>query len=366
MMSSPGLLRGMLWLIAGSLPVAAAGPNGLKYAPVPADPLELATGQIQTADSSGREAALQLLTRARGSYALRSAGQAYDLKVAFTVNGSSAESGEIEDWFVPGQGQRWTAKTASGYAFTGIASGGKLYGAGTANVVPLRLQEARGMLLDPVPSAAYAKRAAIRTTTATLQGKTVTCVLLTQARDAAIPTLGRGWEESEECMDPQSGLLMVHSEAPGHYAVYDYTNAPQFGGHVLPSQVTVSEGGRVVSKISVESIAAFTPSDGSLLTPTASMTAGGPTTAMTAAAKISRIHGEGPIAPAMIVRPVCVFGLVTPTGQLVEAHSLQPSDPNSDAAVEDARSIDFSPSIPAGAPPRQHFVFVIEKFLAAQ
>jgi hypothetical protein len=66
----------------------------------------------------------------------------------------------------------------------------------------------------------------------------------------------------------------------------------------------------------------------------------------------------------MTVRTVCVFGLVTPTGQLVEAHSLQPSDPNSQAAVEDAKQIDFSPSEPAGAPPRQHFVFVIQKFVS--
>jgi hypothetical protein len=69
----------------------------------------------------------------------------------------------------------------------------------------------------------------------------------------------------------------------------------------------------------------------------------------------------------MTVRPVCVFGIVTPSGQLVEAHSLQPSDPNSQAAVDDAKLIDFSPSTAVGslpgAPPRQHFVFVIEKFI---
>jgi hypothetical protein len=54
--------------------------------------------------------------------------------------------------------------------------------------------------------------------------------------------------------------------------------------------------------------------------------------------------------------------MVTSTGQLVEAHSLQPSDPNSQAAVEDAKRIDFSPLTAAGVAPEQHFVFVIEKF----
>jgi hypothetical protein len=66
------------------------------------------------------------------------------------------------------------------------------------------------------------------------------------------------------------------------------------------------------------------------------------------------------------VHPVVIFGLVTPAGRLAEAHSLQPADPNSDAALHDAESIDFSPSIRVGAPPQQHFVFVIEKFLSAQ
>jgi hypothetical protein len=56
--------------------------------------------------------------------------------------------------------------------------------------------------------------------------------------------------------------------------------------------------------------------------------------------------------------------MVNSAGQLVEAHSLQPNDPNSDAAVKDAIAIDFSPTTPAGTPPQQHFIFVIEKFVA--
>jgi hypothetical protein len=80
--------------------------------------------------------------------------------------------------------------------------------------------------------------------------------------------------------------------------------------------------------------------------------------------KITRVHAQGPVTAEMTVRPVCVFGLVSSTGQLVEAHSLQPSDPNSQAAVDDARQIDFSPTIPAGAQPQQHFAFVMEKFIS--
>lgn len=87
---------------------------------------------------------------------------------------------------------------------------------------------------------------------------------------------------------------------------------------------------------------------------------------MTSATKVTRVQGQGPFTSTMTLRAVCVFGMVTPTGHLVEAHSLQPSDPNSQAAVEDAMKIDFSPQTPAGAPRRQHFAFVIEKFIAQQ
>jgi hypothetical protein len=161
-------------------------------------------------------------------------------------------------------------------------------------------------------------------------------------------------------------LLQVHSEAPGRYALYDYSSAPQLNGRTLPRSVTITEAGRVVSKISVESLQSFTASDPALFIPTAAMKAKGQAVAMTSATKLSRVQGQGPFTSGATLRPVCVFGIVTPTGNLVEAHALQPSDPNSQAAVEDAKKIDFSPLTPAGAPPSQHFVYVIEKFIIQQ
>lgn len=355
-----------------ALALTAFGQNSARTAPVPRDPLELATGQIQAANTpADRETALQLLGRARGNFALRTARQGYDLKVSFTAdsNGETNYDGawEMEDQFVPKQGHRWTATTASGYTTTSIATaGGEIYGDGTASAVPLRLHEARGVLFDPLQSPAYADHGSIRTAMATFHGATVTCLLLSRSRNTANRGSGRDWEEAEECIDPQSGLLQVHSEAPGRYASYDYSDAPQFGGHILPRSVTITEGGRVVSKISVESMQGITASDPSLFVPTDAMKAKGPAVAMTSATKVSRIQGQGPFTSAVTLRPVAVFGMVTPAGHLVEAHALQPSDPNSQAAVEDAKKIDFSPMTPAGSPPGQHFVFVIEKFVVSQ
>src|SRR5277367_4473056 len=253
------IFKGMLWLIVESaLPLVGFGQSAPKIAPVPSDSLELVAGQVQVAGPASRKAILDLLYRARNTYALRVAGQGYDLKVNFAVDslGQTDYDGawEMEDLFVPGQGLHWTAKIAAGYTITGISAHGEQYGEGTSSAVPLRLQEARGLLFDPLPSVAYASRESIRTSTATFRGAPVTCVLLSSSKKAATPALGRGWEESEECIDPQSGLLQLHSEAPGRYAVYDYSNAPLLGGHMLPRSVTVTEAGKVVSKISVETL----------------------------------------------------------------------------------------------------------------
>ena len=170
--------KGMLWLIAvAALSLAAFGQNPPRIAPVPSDPLELVTGQIQVVDTpASREAILQLLARARNSYALRSAGHGYDLKVTFTVNsgGQTEYDGawEMEDMFDPQQGLRWTAKAAAGYTTTQISSNQTFYGEGTASTIPLRLHEARAALFDPIPSSGNADRALIRTSTASFQRRT--------------------------------------------------------------------------------------------------------------------------------------------------------------------------------------------------
>lgn len=372
MVSSWGLPWRVLRLIAvGGLPLLVFGQNAPKMAPVPADPLELVTGPVQrVATPAERDTALQLLDRAHDNFALRSAGTAYDLKVGFTVDsrGQTNYDGvwEMENLYAPGKGTRWTAKAAAGYVTTVIYSHEKSYAEGTASAIPLRLQEARGLLIDPLPSAEYADRGSIRTSAATFHGAPVTCILLGRSRSSVNPAIGRGWEESEDCIDPESGLLQVHSQAPGRYVVYDYSNTAQLSGRVLPQTVTVLEAGKVVSRISVEGLQEISAPDPSLFAATASMKAGGQGIAITGATKISRTHGQAPFTSAMTIRPVCVFGVVTSTGQLVEAHSLQPSDPNSEMALADARSIDFSPSIASGAPAEQHFVFIIEKFVSAQ
>lgn len=363
---------GMLRLLAaGGLALAAFGQSAPRTAPVPRDPLELVNGPIQIADSAARrDAVLHLLARARESYDLRKAGVAYQLKVSFTTNsgGQTEYDGawQMEDVFDPQQGHRWTAKAAGGFAATRISAKNTHFGDATASVIPLRLHEARAALLGPIPSARNVARGAIRTSTATFNGVPVTCVLLAGPETPATATLGRAWEETEVCIDPQSGLLQMQSQVPGRYYSYDYTNAPQLGNYRLPAKVKVTEAGKTVSEITVESLRQIPAADASLFVPSQRMKAKGPAVALAGAQKISFDSGTIPADSGATSQPVCVFGLVTPSGQLVEAHSLQPSDPNSAAAVEAAKHMSFfTPAVP-GARQQQHFVFVIERFAPAQ
>jgi hypothetical protein len=328
-------------------------------------------GSIQVVSTpAGRVAVGQLLARARDSYALRTAGHGYDVKVTFTVNseGQTDYDGawEMEDLFDSQLGLRWTAKAAAGFQATRISSHGTSYGEGTGSTIPLRLQEARAALFDPIPSDANIKRESIRTSAAAFNGAKLTCILLSGLATTPTEVAGRRWEETEECIDPQSGLLQIHSQVPGRYYAYDYTNAPRSGDHVLPRKVMVSEAGKIVSTISVESLAEIVGADPGLFVPTAGMKTVRGAIALGTAQKILTVSPQGPGTSDSTIHTVCVFGLVTASGQLVEAHSLQPSDPNSQAALEAVKRMTLTAPGTRRAQPEQHFVFVIERFVPSE
>ena len=268
---------------------------------------------------------------------------------------------EMEEIFIPKYGTRWTAKAAAGYTTTQISADNQHYGDGTSSTIPLRLHEARAALLGAIPT--NLNRRSVRTSTGTYKGAAVTCVLLPGPDRVPTPSSGRRWDELKDCIDPQSGLLQVHSQVPGRYYGYDYTDAPKLGDRVLPRMVTVTEAGRIVSLIHVDSLTELSEADSSLFTPTAEMKAHGESVDMAQAQKISVFPDRIPMAPGATIQPVCVFALFTPLGEIVEAHSLQPSDPNSQAAVEYAKSMNLYTPPPSGARPVQHFVFIIEKFV---
>lgn len=365
-MHSAGFLTLLL-----SLPIL--GQEAPQAAPVPNDPLEMVTDQVPPAAPENQKAVFDLLSLARNNYAVRNAGRGYDLKVSFMVNsgGQTEYDGawQMEDMFDPRYGHYWTATSASGYAITEISSKGMLYAEATGSHIPLRLQEARATLFDPMPSPAGLAHTAIRTSTAAFRGMQLTCVLLSPSGKALPVASGRHWDETEECIDPQSGLLIVHSQVPGRYYAYDYSNAPQLDGHMLPRKVIITEAGKTVTEISVDSLTELPAADASLFAPNPEMKERGRAIAMAGAQKLVRISPSAAFASGTTAHTICVFGLATPSGELVEAHSLQPSDPLSQAALEDAKQLNFAQPPKPGqvrAAPQQHFVFVIEEFGSSQ
>jgi hypothetical protein len=303
-----------------------------------------------------------MLGRARDHYGLRAAGSAYDLKVSFNVDsgGQTDFDGawQMEDVFDPKLGLRWTANDGGAYSITRISLNGVIWEQATANDIPLRLEEARAALFDPIPSAGNVGRQALRATKAVLNGAQLDCILSSDTATGGAGS-GRRWGESEDCIDPASGLLRVHSQVPRRYYLYDYSRPVQLGGRVLPSKVTVTEGGKTVSTISVDSLSEMPSADPALFVPTDGMKARGQVTPLGGAQKRAVNIGQG----STVSDVVCVFGVVTAAGQMAEAHSLQPSDPNSDKAIAAARE-NFSLAPPPGGHPQQHFVFVIARILS--
>jgi hypothetical protein len=370
-MSSSRRFCPLSFLIAAvALTLPATAQDTRKIAAIPADPLEMVHGPVEAVHAlDQKQTTLDLLSKARANSNLRSSPQGYDLKVTFTVNsgGQTEYDGvwHMEDIFDPQHGLHWTANT-SGYSITEIIADGKIYADSTLNYIPLRLQEARAALFTAIPAASNLQHAMLRTSNAGFQGTPLSCVLVSGGRGVAAAS-GRRWEETEECIDPESGLLKVHSIAPGRYDVYDYTNAPKLAGHVFPSTIRITEAGKTVSEITVDSLKPISDPDPSLFVPTQAMQDRGRAVSMGGAEKISRTATQGLFASGP-PHTVCVFGLVTPSGQLVDAHSLQPSDPNSQAAVQAATQMNFTRSSPLGptGAPQQHFVFIFENFGSSQ
>ena len=350
--------RILRFIAAGGLSFLAFGQHSLNEEPA------AALHSIDTPEA--RAPLVQLLNRARNAYEVRTAGLAYNLKVTFTVDsgGQTSYDGtwQMEDVFDPQLGLRWTATLPGAYSITRISSRGALYGEESDSYVPLRLHEARAALFHALPGANYVNRASIRTAGVEWNGQQLTCVYVSGAGGGTNPI--RRWNETEECIDPGSGLLRLHSQVPGRYYEYDYSNPVQFGRESLPRTVTVHEAGRIVTSITIESMTELTASDPSLFVPTAEMRANGRPIQLGAAETLFRLSPASPAGAA--AGPVCVYGLVTASGDLVEAHSLQPSNPNSPAAIDAARKMSFSRPAAPGAAPQQYPVFVVWRFVPSR
>ena len=300
---------------------AVSQPNASPV-PVPSDPLELVTGDAQVpATPADRAAALALLERAKQNSQLHLPGWTppHRLDASFTASGNVAYtgSGTFSETWLSGQNWRWTTELG---AFSQVRIGfhGRPFDDKPVAETPMRVHMLRSAIFwdtRQTPS-----NAMIRTASAQWNGQPVTCLLI--SRMVAPPTQGRLWEEEEFCIDNASGLLKIHSIAPGTYAAYSYS-ANLFHDRAMPQRIAVHVGGVLAldAQISVTDVDSVDPT---LMTPTPEMVANGP-----AFVEVNpeRFPMEVPNPSVRGIQPVIVVAEIDGQGNVVEEEVSAAADP---------------------------------------
>ena len=338
----------------------------LPYAPVPADPLELVTGGISVPSTPDqRLAAQQIIVKARDLYKFH-AGSPFDLKLSFNATGQSQYEGPgtLEELFLGPNGSRWTAHLGSYSQTRVVATMGLIYDDKPAGEIPMRLQQLREAVFSPIY--ANPQTAFIRTASVSLNGEPLNCVLLSQGQSGPEPpaTQRRRWVETEWCVNAQSGLLRIASEAPGTYTVYDYADSLQFQDLKLPRNITVSEAGAKVLDIRLESVTEPASLDRKQLVPAAAMRPGA---VLRDAIRFPAFLPDGSGKQPVIIRPVMVHATFGADGNALEMEIAATPDPGLNAAaLTYTKSYKFSVPTPQGATPDQSQVYINIQFLSSR
>ena len=298
-----------------------------QVAPLAYDPLELATGPTVVPDTpEKRTLLLTLLERARQNSAMHAPGMApFSLKASFNSVGRDSHDqgyGEVEETWLNGQTWRWSARLGD-YSQLRIFYEGSAYDDKPHGHIPLRIQMVRNSVFWPVVGSFGGSL--LRMATAKWEGDDLACILISQGGNDATETPGRRWEENEFCIDPKTGFLRMHSEAPGIYSIYDYNGGIAFHGRVLPRQTTIVEGGSSVLQIHLESIQ--DPNDDpSQFVPTKKMLSHGPGAIMVGPFRFPE-SVRSPAGFTGTVKPVIVHAILDQKGKVLDAEVVTSSDP---------------------------------------
>jgi len=190
----------------------------------------------------------------------------------------------------------------------------------------LRVQLVRSVLLRPVVQAP--QKFVIREANVERDGNAETCLLLSHS----LPPnpAPRAWVEREDCVDPATGLLQTWSEAPGIYAIYDYSGAAEFHGHILPRQISIFEDGRLAVQVRVESLEDAPNIAADLFQPTPEMVGAGESFTLATPSRMPMRVDPSDAPPSRFFQPVIVHAtLDAQDGSVLDAEALQ----NSDAAL---------------------------------
>src|ERR1044071_1553307 len=333
-----------LALILNVLSVGLVNAQTKQVAPVPGDPLELATGPASIADTlEKRSAILNLLERARQNNNLHVSGMnPFNLKASFNSSASGGDSGPgvLEESWQSGTTWRWSEHLGS-YSQVRIFHNGVAYDSNPGSYQPLRLQMIRQAVFWPI--AGNFANYVIRVAEASWNGKPVTCALLAGPRANASQERGRQWIEEEFCIDPATGFLQTYSIAPGIYNVYDYSNAFEFHGHSLARRITIVENSIPVATVELNESKDLNTTDASLFKPSADMK--GPGIMIGSPMRFPQVVKNNVAAAATgVVHPIIIHATLDVSGRVLEAEALQTSDSAiSGAALKLVRNTNYGP-----------------------
>ena len=336
-----------------------------QVAPVPGDPLELATGPTTIADTpEKRSAILNLLERARQNNNLHVAGMnPFYLKASFNSSASAGNSGPgvLEESWLSGATWRWSEHLGS-YSQLRIFHKGVAYDSNPGTYQPLRLQMVRQAIFWPV--AGNFANAVIRVAESSWNGKAVTCALIAGPRANASQEIGRQWIEEEFCIDPATGFLQTYSIAPGTYNVYDYSNPFEFHGHSIARRITIVQNSVPVATVELNEMKDLNATDDSLFTPGADMK--GPGIMLGPPMRFPQVAKKIlPAADTGVVQPIIIHAALDVSGRVLEAEALQTSDSAlSEAALNLVKNTKYGPT--RNRELVQRDVFINVQFVASQ
>lgn len=312
--------------------------------PPPSDPHEMVTRQPRTLSKPpDRSAAIDLLDRARKNFDLSDISTPYSLKVSFETNGAAQMEGlwTMEDFAREKSQWRWSAQLQD-FRVTRISTQNHVYGTNPSQPIPLRVQLVRSVLLTPVvrqPASFEIRAADVQS-----GGKTISCLLLSYS----LPPnpAPRSWAEREDCIDPATGLLQMWSEAPGIFALYDYSGAAEFHGHMFPRQIDILEDGRLAVQIRVESLEDAPNLDPNLFVPTPEMVDAGESFALASPSRQPLRVDPSDAPTSSLFQSVIVHATVdAEDGTVHDAEALQTSDRDlTRAALDLVNNSSFDPS----------------------
>jgi hypothetical protein len=195
---------------------------------------------VSVADTPQERAALVGMLREAVANGLshKASMEPFHFEAAFTATGKLTYTGpgKVDEIWL--SGKNWQVTESIGeYTLTRTSYAGQVVDDQPVSLIPMRAQMLRNEILWSASADSGVAR--VRKAAATLDGRPVTCVLLSNADESLAKLQTRLWEENEYCVANDTHALVMHSIVPGTYAVFSYGRKIRFHSKSVPDRITI-------------------------------------------------------------------------------------------------------------------------------